>query len=185
MTDNELIEYILRNPEEGITKAIQQYGPIVNAVVTKIIGRNNALDIQECVSNVFINLWKYSQNFNACKGSLKGYIVTIARNEAFNKLKVINKNSLNQSLEVMDRDIGIDIDMTNDLAIKLNTKIICNMIDNLKEPDREIFIRHHYFGEKIKTIAQSMNLDEKFIENRLYLSKKLLRKQLITKGVVL
>lgn len=185
MADHELIEYIIHNSEEGIKQAIQQYGAIVNAVIIKIIGANNVLDVQECVSNVFIKLWQYSQHFNEGKGSLKGYIVAIARNEAFSKLKIMKKSNMQQSLDDMDGDIGIDIDMTNDLAVKVNNKIICEMVDALKEPDRQIFIRRHYWGERIKVIATSMNLEEKFIENRLYLSKKLLRKQLEEKGVVL
>ena len=175
----------MKDPEKGITQAIKEYGPIVNAVITKIIGGGNVLDVQECASNVFINLWKHSQKFNSNKGTLKGYIVAIARNEAFDKLKIISRNNMNQSLDTMNEDIGISVDMTNDLAVKLNTKIICDMINDLKEPDRQIFIRHHYFGERVKVISKTMNLDEKFVENRLYRSKKLLKKQLITKGVVL
>lgn len=185
MTDNELIEYIIHNPEEGIKQAIKQYGAIVNAVVIKIIGANNRMDVQECVSNVFIKLWKYSSQFDEEKGVLKGYIVAIARNEALSKLKSIKKDNMQQSLEEMDGDIGTDIDMISELSVKVNTEIIGEMVDHLKEPDRQIFIRRHYWGERIKIIAAAMNLEEKFVENRLYLSKKLLRKQLEEKGVVL
>lgn len=96
MTDRELIEHIIHNPEEGIKQAIKQYGAIVNAVVIKIIGASNGLDVQECVSNVFIKLWQYSQQYDEEKGALKGYIVAIARNEALSKLKRIKISTIEE-----------------------------------------------------------------------------------------
>lgn len=183
MTDYELMQQIIHNPDVGIQQAIGQYGALVNGVVIKMLGTNNKLDVQECVSNVFIKLWKHSECFEASKGSLKAYIVAIARNEALSKLKALQKTHLQESLENMDGDIGVEIDMVSELASKLNGQIIEDLVESLKEPDRQIFIRRYYWGERIKAIAKVMHLEEKFIENRLYLSKRKLRKELIEKGV--
>lgn len=183
MTDYELIQQIIHNPDVGIQQAIGQYGALVNGVVIKMLGTSNKLDVQECVSNVFIKLWKHSERFDASKGSLKGYIVAIARNEALSKLKALQKDNLHESLENMENDIGVEMDMTSELASKLNGQLIDELVGDLKEPDRQIFIRRYYWGERIKAIAKIMHLEEKFIENRLYLSKRKLRKELIEKGV--
>lgn len=183
MTDYELIEQIIHNPDVGIQQAIGQYGALVNGVVIKMLGTSNKQDVQECVSNVFIKLWKHSERFDASKGSLKGYIVAIARNEALSKLKALQKDNLHESLENMENDIGVEMDMTSELASKLNGQLIDELVGDLKEPDRQIFIRRYYWGERIKAIAKIMHLEEKFIENRLYLSKRKLRKELIEKGV--
>lgn len=183
MTDKELRETIMQQPEKGIERAIEQYGGLVNAIVIKMIGKGSGADVQECISDVFIRLWKYIGGFDESKGTLKAYIVTIARNEAFRKLKSMQKDHYEQSLE--DLDIGVDIDMTYEVAKKSNKKIISETIEYLKEPDRQIFIRRYFWGERVKFIAKALNLEEKFVENRLYLVKKKLREQLIERGIII
>lgn len=46
----------MTSPEVGLEIAIKEYGRIVNAGVLRILGEQDAQDIQECISNVFIRL---------------------------------------------------------------------------------------------------------------------------------
>lgn len=62
--------------------------------------------------------------------------------------------------------------------MKSTNKLVNEMVHNLKEPDREIFMRRYFLGERIKAIVIALNLDEKFIENKLYTVKKKLKKGL-------
>ena len=57
------------------------------------------------------------------------------------------------------------------------------LINELKEPDREIFIRRHYLLEPVTEIAGHLGMAEKQISNRLYQSKLRLREALKERGI--
>lgn len=135
------------------------------------------------MSEVFTRLWKYSEQFDEEKGTLRNYVITMARNEAFRKVKSIKHKKHEEWLE--QYDLGIEVDMIHEIARKMNKSIIHETIERLKEPDHQIFIRKYFWGERVKMIATGLGLEEKFVENRLYLVKKKMREQLIDRGIIL
>lgn len=183
MTDSELMKKVKNQPDKGIEEAIQLYGPLVKGIIIKIVGGDKGIDVQECITQVFVRLWKYQDKYNAEKGTLKNYLITIARNEALRMKKQLYEQRQEEVLE--EYDLGIDVDMTHEVASKMNKRIIYETIDSLKDPDRQIFIRKYFWGQRIKDIANELRLKEKFVENRLYLVKKKMRQKLIERGIVL
>lgn len=183
MTDEELMQQIKQRPDEGIEQVIRQYGPLIKGVIIKIAGYEKEIDVQECMSQVFVRLWQYGESFDAKKGTLRSYLITIARNEALRALRYLQTQE--SELLIEDYDIGMDMDMTHEVARKMNKSIVHEIVEHLKEPDRQIFVRRYFFGERIKTIALEMQLEGKFVENRIYLVKKKMKKQLIERGVIL
>ena len=65
MTDSELITLIRSSPEKGYRALVKIYGNYVYAVVMNRV-RNIAAetDVQECVSDVFIEILKKAQNLD-------------------------------------------------------------------------------------------------------------------------
>ncbi|WP_180270825.1 sigma-70 family RNA polymerase sigma factor [Sporanaerobium hydrogeniformans] len=183
MEDRELVELIKASPEEGLNQAMLLYAPFVKGIAIRILSYREERDVQECLSNVFIRLWRYIDNFDEVKGSLKTYIVTISRNEALRILKKSNKYIEDVSLEEVS--LGIEVDMTNEVARDINKDIVEKVIDELGEPDRQIFIKRYFWAERVKQIAIELQLEEKFIENRLYLVKKKLKNKLLERGIIL
>lgn len=182
MTDEELIRLIKDKPDEGVQAAIKCYGPLVKGVMIKIAGYEQSVDIQEGIAQVFVRLWQYRERFDGEKGTLKSYLVAMARNEALRMLKAGKRHQ-----ESVDEALALDIslDMTHELTRKINRKIIQDVVGELGEPDRQIFIRRYFWGERIKIIALELALEEKFVENRIYLVKKKMKKQLLERGIIL
>lgn len=174
---------IQENPEYGLEQAMMIYTPFVKAIVVKYLGYDHKEDIKECTADVFIKLWRFIEHFDETKGSLKSYIATIARNETLRKLKKEGKTLGDLSLEELE--IGIDVDMVGEMGKKINAQLVQEVVEALPEPDRQIFIRRYFWGERIKAISKMLNLEEKFVENRLYLVKKKLKGKLLEKGVIL
>ena len=174
---------IRENPEHGLEQVMMIYTPFVKAIVIKYLGYDHQEDIKECIADVFIKLWRFIDCFDETKGSLKTYIATIARNETLRKLKKEGKTLGDLSLEELE--IGLEVDMVGEMGKKINAKLIQEVVEALPEPDRQIFISRYFWGERIKSISKMLNLEEKFIENRLYLVKKKLKGKLLEKGVIL
>lgn len=183
MEDKALIKLIKENPEGGLEQAMILYTPFVKAIIVRYLGYDHKEDIKECTADVFIKLWRFIDNFDETKGSLKSYIATIARNETLRKLKKEGKNLGDLSLEELE--IGLEVDMVGEIGKKLNARLVQEVVEELPEPDRQIFISRYFWGERIKAISNKLKLEEKFVENRLYLVKKKLKGKLLEKGVIL
>lgn len=183
MNDEKLIKLIKRNTSAGLSAAIEQYGSLVKTVVVRIVGYENQQDVEECVSDVFVELWKSIDNYNSEKGLLKNYIISIARHVGINTFR----RKLNrQELIPLEEDIlNVDVDLTNAVSRTINKNIIKETIDSLPHPDKDIFIRRYFLFESVKEIAALLELTPKAVENRLYRGKDKLREELLNKGIII
>lgn len=182
--DNQLILLIKNNPHEGLSKIIDLYGGTVKWIVLKILGSCNSQDIEECVSDIFVKLWKNIDNFNADNNiSLKSYLYGISRHTAIDYLRKTKSHI--DVVPIEENDIGFSIDFADQLAKETNSRILQEAVEALPEPDRKIFILRYYFQERVNSIAESLSLSPKTIENKLYRGKKVLREALIERGIII
>lgn len=183
MYDDKLIKLLKGNPSKGLSTAIDQYGPLVKTVVTRIIGYENQRDVEECISDVFVELWKSIENFNQEKGTLKNYIISIARHVSINTYN--RKLIKHELIPLEDNDLEIELDLTNEVSKSINKDIIKETINSLPQPDKDIFIKRYYLFESVKEIASSLDLAPKSVENKLYRGKDKLKTELLNKGIIL
>ncbi len=181
--DRELIKLIKRDPEKGLEEAMILYAPLVKAILIKIIGNEQERDLQECLSDVFVRLWRFVDGFDENKGTLKGYIASIARNEALRRLKQTSK--YHEAVTLGEMELGLEMDMVGEVSRTMNKDIIQQVVDELEDPDRQIFIKRFFWGDSIKGIGEELKLAPKFVENRLYLAKKKLKSRLLERGIIL
>ena len=181
--EKRVTELLKKSPEEGISMAIDIYGPAVKTICTNILSNLEKEDIEEAISDTFFKLWKNIDNFQLNKNkSLKSYIYAIARNVCFDKLRSLNLNS--SLFDIDENNLGISVNMEDEYAKIHNEKIIKETLDKFEEPDRSIFILRFFYFEKVKNIALKLNLDEKRVENILYRSKSKLKEKLIKGGII-
>ena len=77
--DDRIISILKASPTDGLQAAIERYGPLVKAAVIRILGAQHP-DIEECISDTFIKLWKRTKANGQPHRNLKSYIAAIARN---------------------------------------------------------------------------------------------------------
>lgn len=181
MNDENLINLLKKNPSKGLSCAIDEYGGLVKTVVVRIIGYENRQDAEECISDVFVELWKSIDNFDSSKGMLKNYIISIARFVSINKLN--RKMSKKELIPLEENDLQLEFDMDDHVAGSINRKIIKDTIYSLPQPDKDIFIRRYYLYEAVKDIAQSLGVSAKTVENKLYRGKERLKAALVENGI--
>lgn len=183
MIDARIVDLLKHNPSKGLEKAIDKYSGLVKTIVVRIIGYDKQEDIEETVSDVFVELWKSIDNFDPEKGQLKNYIISIAR---FVSLNTYNRKILKHEMIPLEEDeLEFDVDLENEVSKSINKEIIKETIKSLPHPDKDIFIRRYYLFESIKEIAQNLDLTPKSVENKLYRGKEKLKAALIKNGIIL
>lgn len=178
MEDRKLIQLLQSKPSEGLREAIQQYGGLLQTVISRIIP-NSPQDVEECVADTFINGWKTIHRLDA-DGNLKGYLLCIARNTAINRYRQLKRQN-HASLDILEfadeEDVALSV-IGDETLVELQ-----NLIASMTEPDREIIIRKYFLFESLKEIGSRLGMADEQVKKRLYRSRQRLKAALEKRGV--
>ena len=185
MTDRELIRALNKGDVHALEELIDRYGKYVSSVVSRILsGRrqdNRRLDCEELTEDVFLAAWENRHKLREDK--LKGYLGAIARNKAFNRLRDLQEELPLEDdvlIETADSDIPCDIAEQNDTA-----RLIERALSQLEPQQRELFVRHYWYGQTVKEAAKEMGLNFSTAKTWLARGREQLREILIKEGYTL
>lgn len=177
MKDKTLLRRLKRGDTAALEQIIDQYSSYVAAVIRSVIGRAMTTeDVEEVAADVFLALWQ--QAAQVTEENLKGYLSAIARNKAVNKLR-----ERGETLE-LEEDILIPDDRLPEriLTEKDQNRILHAALLEMGQPDRDIFLRHYYYGQRVTEISEGMDMNLSTVKSRLARGRKKLKKQLIERG---
>lgn len=170
LQDKQLLHLLSNYPDKGLDALINSYtGYVYTIVHNKLSAVFTELDIEECVSDVFYEIYKTKATINLQKGSIKSYICTISKYKAIDMYRKHYKHRemLFDDSELQKNANTFDID-TETMAINRETKsIIIDAIKLLGEPDSEIFIRKYYFEQSTKCISKILGIKENTIDKKI------------------
>ena len=78
-----ILALLIDKPAEGIRILTAQYGGLVYSITwRRLQGCLRKEDIEECVSDIFFELYRCRDKIDLSKGSLKTFLLTIAERQA-------------------------------------------------------------------------------------------------------
>lgn len=174
MNDTTVIAGIRKRDERVIGEIIEKHSrllwPIVS-VVLKNVGTEQ--DVEECVADVFIDLWENPDKYDAARGTLKTWLCMVARCKAIDRYRALSKhNTVPLESAMMAGRMGIQ-----DALLQEETKReLVAAVNALADVEKDILIRRYYYEQKPREIAKALDMPVKQVENHLYRSKQKLRK---------
>lgn len=181
MDDHLILAQMKNKPSQGLSIACEKYGGLVKAICCKIL-YDRKEDVEECVADTFVALWRNMEEIDLDKGNLKAYLSCIARNTAINRY---NKLKRHDTSHMLDMDLPSKQTTEEEYIASIDIDTIESVIKHMEEPDKEIFFRRFFLFQKIKDIASQLKISNKIVENKLYRGKKKLKSELIKRGVTL
>ncbi len=153
MTEKQLVKALARGELSALEELIEQFTPYVSSVIARIL-RGRQADVEELTADVFLAAW---DNRNKLKpGNVKGYLGAIARNRAFNLLRADRVSlPLEEDVLLLETD-GPD----RELDKKETARIVNQALAQLDKPQRELFVRHYYYGQTVQEAALAMGLNQ-------------------------
>lgn len=167
----------IRNQDESVINAvIVKYSkllwPIVSAVL-KNIGTEQ--DVEECIADVFIDLWENPDKYDPDRGALKSWLCMVARCKAIDRYRVLSK----QNTVALDGTmIAGRMGVQEALLQEETRKELVAAVNALTDVERDILIRRYYYEQKPREIAKALGLSVKKVDNYLFRSKQKLRKSI-------
>ncbi len=179
MQERELINNLKNKRPESLEVCMDLYGPTVAYIVKKILeGTGRLQDVEECVSDIFVEVWDRIEGYHTEKGNLKTWIMMIGKYKALDyRRRLLKKQS-----EVLNDNQVVYLKAKDNTESKvLSKEKYDQMIQALKEynaQDRELFIQRYFYYYSIETLAKEYDLSRQAVENRLYRARKYLREML-------
>ena len=154
MTDSEYINMLEENPDRAYSLMIDQYGNLVYAIVlNKLKNISSREDIEDCVSDIFVEIFQNYKKFSYQNGTLKAFISTIAKRTAIDEYR------------------------------RLTKKLIWEIIQNLGEPDSIILIQQFFYDKTVKETAKFLSMTAAAVQKRSVRAREKLKKSLAEAGI--
>lgn len=168
MEDKIIIKYIKNKKEEGLKLLIQTYGDYINTIV-----KNNLKELayyqEECLNDILLSIWNNIDSFNREKNTLKNWIGVISKYKTIDYKRKYIKHNINETLQ--DEILFVD----KNLLKKEVEEEIEELLSNLKDSDKSLFIDYYIEELDIETIAKKRNTKPFNIYSRLSRGKKKLK----------
>ena len=187
MTHEEFREKLRKSAEEAHRELFEQYCSYVYTIVfNRLRSCAGREDVEECVCDVFSDVYLFYDTEKKIEGDVKGFIGTVARRKSAVIYK--KRSSLVGTLSVDDDELqhissGQNIEQDSD--IKERRRIILQKISELGEPDSTIIIQKYYYGRSANEISEMVSLTPENIRVRCGRAVKKLKELLITAGISL
>lgn len=163
---------------------VESFGAYVKAIIVNKIGRiATHEDIEDCISDVFLEVCKNPENLPAPDNEMKYFIGTIARRRAVDYFRRISHHENNCGGS--DEELSSVSDNTNveDIAHKkaLNTAL-WDAVQSLGEPDSSIIMYRYFYRRKANEIGKILNLTPAAVHKRAQRAEKKIKDILVSQG---
>jgi len=186
MTNKELADILQSSPAECHRALVKEYGRDVYAIVyNKLRGCGTNEDIEECVSDVFADIFikfEYNEKYT---DDIKAYIGTVAKHKAIDRFRsLIAANS--HTVYADEDDMGelvSDFSMNEHIESSEMRRVLLDKIDQLGEPDSTILIQKFYYNRNSNEIAKSISMTAVAVRARCSRAMSKLRTLLLESGI--
>lgn len=170
MDERKLIKKLNKHSRDALDQSMTRYTSYVSAVILRTLaGRACREDVEELCADVFVALWAHADTLDPELG-LRPWLAAVAKNKATDWLR----RSLPSG--PIPEDAPDPSPGPEELAQRRDQSArLWAAVDGLGEPDRTLFLRYYYQGDKLKTIAAELGLSQTAAKQRLFRGRKALR----------
>lgn len=170
MTEEEIIELIKKQEDAGLEVLAEKYGRLLTYIISGILGER-ADDIEECVNDTYLKVWRNVESFDFARASLATYLKVVARNTALNRLRDVKRHEecrAGQEIsELADTVADLSGNVENAVLKKERAKQLNQLVGALPDKERELMLRKYFYLQSSKTIAMAMGMTVNAVDTKL------------------
>jgi len=179
MTDREMLNLLRQDPEIGMNMLINEYSPLLYSVVKAKLKDSDyySSDIEECVSDTFVNFYVELDKYKPSKGSIKSYLCIMARSKAMDRVR--KRNTEREYIKSTETDAS-DEEHFSVEADYLKAELVSEIMQEISllgYPDREIIVRKFYLSQTAEEIAEALGMSVSNVNVRSHRAIKRLREK--------
>jgi RNA polymerase sigma-70 factor (ECF subfamily) len=154
-SDRELAERLQRRETRAMADLYDRFGRLVYSVIYAIV-RDTGI-AEDLLQETFLRIWNRSAGFDATRGALGPWLLTVARNRAIDHIRSADVRNFKNTLELEEREhksqeIGIELDLQN----KGQAAVIRSAMSRLPEKQRLVIELAYYEGLSQSEMAKRL-----------------------------
>ncbi len=169
MKQDEFRKIMKKSRHEGCRMLFDEYCNYVYAIVfNRLRSCASREDIDECVGDIFSDVYRYFDYDGSFEGDMSGFIGTVARRRSSYYYNRLTKNS-NESVSLDDDEIqevcsGDDVE--NEVSRNEFQHFLIDKITELGEPDYTIIIQKYYYNRTSSEISRIVSMTPEAVRMR-------------------
>lgn len=172
--DRSLIARLNMSDKASFEILYDKYVGMVYAFI-KSIFKNETLT-EDLTQWCFMQLWEHRQNISP-EGNLPAWLYVTARNAAYKEIR--RQLTASRCVEsFLSQEEIAQFEEVGNFDFQVIKKEISQVIDNLPDSRRKIFLMRTFEGKSVSEIAQELSLSPKTVETQIYRTKLALKEHL-------
>ena len=182
-TDEILMSLVKQGEETALATLLHRHTPLLRTIISRVI--NNDADTEDTVQEVFCEVWRQAAHYSEEKGKALGWIVTLARRRAIDKLR--KKQAYHRAeerllAETESNPIGDTHDVEQSASDADRAEILNRVISTLPDAQQEALKFAFYRGMSQREIAAHTGIPLGTIKTRLELAVRKVRTAVLAMG---
>ncbi len=174
--EDNFVSLIRKGREEGILYVIETYSGLLHAIVRKRLFM--APDrIEECMNDIFLGIWRNIDSFDESRGSFEGWAAGVARLEAIDTLRKIQREQRIQTVSMEDMEIPQEGSSVSELAEAELSEETKEILGCLSDKDQELFRRVFLEEEEPESAGAALGISRNNVYVRIFRGKEKIRKK--------
>jgi RNA polymerase sigma-70 factor, ECF subfamily len=182
--DEDLMIAIQGRDEAALGVLYKRHTALLRTIVNRVI--NNDTDTDDLLQEIFCEVWRMAEHYSQDKGKALGWIVTLARRRAIDKLR--KKQAYQRAGDRLRVEVEHSSDAhmqqgaDEDAASADRAEILQRVIGTLPPPQREAITYAFYRGMSQREIASHTGIPLGTIKTRLELAVRKVRTAILAMG---
>ena len=161
MSDIELLLLLRSDPGRGLSAVVERYSAYVMKIaMIKLNGVCSREDIEEAVSDIFYLFYTGGSQNGFEIRSLRAYLSLIAERHCINVFKSKCRDMDTVPFDEVEERFSEEV-------VSGREADAAYAVSQLKEPDRTIFVRKYFFGQRTKDIAKDLGMNANTVDKRI------------------
>jgi RNA polymerase sigma-70 factor (ECF subfamily) len=164
--DRVLVRRIAAGDEGAFELAYDRHGSLVFGSLVRFLGDREAA--AEVAQDAFLSLWRRASSFDPAAGSLPGWLLSIARHRAIDRLRGEARRPSLGSADLLD-DLHDDDPWRNPAAIadrRWADSIVRTYVSELSEGERRVLVLAYADGLSQQAIADRLDMPIGTVKSR-------------------
>ncbi len=181
LADEQLMLQVKEGDEAALATLYRRHTPLLRTIVSRVI--NNDTDTDDLIQEIFCEVWRQAAHYSVEKGKALGWLVTLARRRAIDKLrkKQAYQRAEERLLEETKREPSQESYTGTEEATD-RAEILQRIISTLPEAQSEALKLAFYRGMSQREIAAQTGIPLGTIKTRLELAVRKVRAAILSNG---
>jgi RNA polymerase sigma-70 factor, ECF subfamily len=166
--DGAVIQRIARGEDPALAELYDRYAQVLYTLGMRIL--RSVQDSEDIVQEVFIQVWKKAESYDAKKGTVYTWLVTMMRNRAIDRLRSKGYKHAAQQIDTAAIVLFSDAPSSNPHSHTVRSehqKLVVGTLKQLSADQQQVLALAYYEGFSQSEIAQKLNIPLGTVKSRM------------------